>query len=75
MFARPIGAINSWNQDYQTVGFGNYGYGIYSQDVEVYRNPITGRVNVERELDFVPVGNAFRPYGSFPAAVFHHYIS
>ncbi len=74
MFARPIGAINSWNQDYQTVGFGNYGYGIYSQDVEVYRNPITGRMNVEREIDFVPVGNTFRPYASFPAAVYHHYV-
>ena len=38
MFARPIGALNSWNQDYLTVGYGNYGYGIYSQDVDVDRH-------------------------------------
>jgi hypothetical protein len=76
MFRQPIGGINSWNQDYQTLSYGNYGYGLYSQDVELYRNPLTGRINVEREIDFVPVGNSyFRPYAGFPAAIYQHYIS
>jgi len=71
MFAQPI---NSLDQDYQTVGFGNYGYGIYSQDVELYRNPFTGHLNVSRDIDFIPLGNsAFRPYASFPAAYHQHY--
>ncbi|CAF1108690.1 unnamed protein product [Adineta ricciae] len=65
--------INSWNNDYQTVGYGNYGYGIYTQDVEVHRNPFTGRVNIEREVDFVPIGNHFQPYTGFPAAIRQHY--
>ena len=74
MFRQPYGGINSWNQDYQTVGYGNYGYGIYSQDVEVHRNPFTGRVNVERDIDFVPVGgNPFGAYGGFPGAIHQHY--
>ncbi len=76
MIATPLMPINSWNQDYQTVGFGNYGYGIYSQDVEVYRNPFTGRVNIERDVDFVPLGNRyFSPYASFPAAYHQHYYN
>jgi hypothetical protein len=73
MFARPIGALNSWNQDYVTVGYGNYGYGIYSQDVDVHRNRFTGRINVERDVDFIPLNSGFRPYASFPAAVHQHY--
>ena len=75
MFGRPYGAINSWNQDYQTVGYGNYGYGIYSQDVEVHRNPFTGRVNIERDLDFVPLGGAgmFNSYRGFPYGLHQHY--
>ncbi|UJR10669.1 hypothetical protein I4U23_014864 [Adineta vaga] len=64
------------NQDYQTIGYGNYGYGIYTQDVEVHRNLFTGRVNIEREIDFVPLGhNHFQPYTGFPAAIHQHYIS
>ena len=75
MFARPIGAISSWSQDYKTVGHGIYGYGIYSQDIEIYRNPITGHVNIERELGFIPVENGFPAYGSLPGPVHHQYIS
>ena len=74
MFGASAGGINSWNQDYQTVGYGNYGYGMYSQDVEVHRNPYTGRVNVERDIDFVPVGNNyFRPYAGYNSGVHQHY--
>ena len=74
MFGQPYGAINSFNQDYQTVGYGNYGYGIYSQDVEVHRNPFTGRVNVERDIDFIPVGNSvFRPYAGYTLPIHQHY--
>jgi len=74
MFARPIGAINSWNQDYQTIGYGNYGYGIYSQDVEVHRNPFTGRLNIDRDVDFIPLGNStFGLYGGFRPPIHQHY--
>ncbi|CAF3857950.1 unnamed protein product, partial [Adineta steineri] len=48
----------SWNRDYQTITYGNYGYGIYTQDVELHRNPYTGRLNVEREVDFTPIVNS-----------------
>lgn len=73
MFARPIGVINSWNQDYQTVGNGNYGYGIYSRDVEVHRNPFTGRVNIDEDVDFFPLGSAFTPYGGYRPVIHQHY--
>jgi hypothetical protein len=76
MYGQPIGGINSWNQDYQTIGYGNYGYGLYSQDVALHPNPMMGRMNVERELDFVPVGNShFQPYTGFPASIYQHYIN
>ncbi|CAF1562014.1 unnamed protein product [Adineta steineri] len=79
MFARPIAAItpmNTWNRDYQTITYGNYGYGIYSQDVELYRNPYTGRLNVEREVDFIPIGNNYyQPITGIPAAIHQHYIN
>jgi hypothetical protein len=73
-----IAPINNWNTDYQTIGYGNYGYGIYTQDVELIRNPFTGRLNLEREVDFVPLGSSlshFQPYTGFPAAIRQHYIS
>jgi hypothetical protein len=74
MYGQPYGAINNVSQDYQSVGYGNYGYGIYSQDVEVHRNPFTGRVNVERDIDFTPVGNSvFRPYAGYSFPVHQHY--
>jgi len=76
MFGGPVGVLNSSNQDYQTIGFGNYGYGIYTQDVEVHRNPFTGRVEVERDLDFVPLGNSiFGPYGGPPYGIHQSYHS
>ncbi|CAF1218252.1 unnamed protein product [Adineta steineri] len=79
MFAQPIAAIspmNSWNTNYQTISYGNYDYGIYSQDVELYRNPYTGRVNVEREVDFIPIGNQYsQPITGIPAAIHQHYIN
>jgi hypothetical protein len=66
--------IDQSNQDYQTVGFGNYGYGIYLQDVEVYRNPFTGRANIERDVDFIPLtGNPFRSYAGFSVAIDQQY--
>lgn len=75
MFRQPIvGGINSWNRDYQTVGFGNYGYGIYTQDVELQRNPFTGGLNVGHDIDFIPLSNStVGPYASFPAAYHQHY--
>lgn len=74
MFGASYGGVNSWNQDYQRVGYGNYGYGIYSQDVEVHRNPFTGRVNVERDIDFVPLRNShFGAYAGFSPAIHQHY--
>ncbi|CAF3901573.1 unnamed protein product, partial [Adineta steineri] len=76
MFTQPIAAIspmNSWNRDYQTIAYGNYGYGIYTQDVELYRNPYTGRVNVEREVDFTPIGNNYyQPITGIPASIHQH---
>ncbi|CAF1105559.1 unnamed protein product [Adineta steineri] len=79
MFTQPIAAIspmNSWNRDYQTITYGNYGYGIYTQDVELYRNPYTGRVNVEREVDFTPIGNNYyQPITGIPASIHQHYIN
>ncbi|CAF0857812.1 unnamed protein product [Adineta steineri] len=86
MLAQPIGinnmnaintmnTANTWNNDYQTVGYGNYGYGIYTQDVELSRNPFTGRINLEHEIDFVPLGNQFQPYTGFPASIHQHYIN
>ena len=76
MIGTPIAPINSWNNDYQTIGYGNYGYGIYTQDVEVYRNSFTGRTNIEREVDFVLLSNRyFQPHTGFPAAIHQHYIS
>jgi hypothetical protein len=45
------------NQDYQTVGFGNYGYGIYVQDVDFIPLP----------------GNPFRSYADFSVAIDQHY--
>ena len=76
MFATPAVPINSWNNDYQVVGYGNYGYGIYTQDVDVYRNPWTGRPMIEREVDFVPLGHRhFQPYTGVPAAIHQHYLS
>ncbi|CAF1653590.1 unnamed protein product, partial [Adineta steineri] len=54
----------------------NYGYGIYSQDVELYRSPYTGRVNVEREVDFIPIGNQYsQPITGIPATIHQHYIN
>lgn len=76
MFGGPIVMGNGWNDTYRTLGYGNYGFGLYSQDVELIRNPITGRINIERELDFIPTASTmYRPYASFPAAVYHHYIN
>lgn len=76
MFSQPVRVINSWNQDYQTVGIGNYGYGIYSQDVEVHRNPFTGLVRVERDVDFIPIRNSgFGSYANYPFPVHQHYHS
>ncbi|CAF0882042.1 unnamed protein product [Adineta steineri] len=80
MFAQPIAAIspmnNTWTRNYQTIDFGNYGYGIYSQDVELYRSPYTGRVNVEREVDFIPIGNQYsQPITGIPATIHQHYIN
>ena len=60
----------------QILDYGKHGYGLYSQDLGLNRNPFTGRINVEREIDFTPVGHShFRPYGSFPASVYQHYIN
>ncbi|CAF4051411.1 unnamed protein product, partial [Rotaria magnacalcarata] len=60
--------------DYVTIGYGNYGYGIYSQDFDIHQNPFTGYVSVERDLDFIPFGNnTFSPYRSFPMVVHQHY--
>jgi hypothetical protein len=74
MYSRPIGAMNNWNQDYQVAGYGNYGYGIYSQDVELHRNPFTGRLHLDRDIDFVPLGySSFSPYATFPAGYHQHY--
>jgi hypothetical protein len=79
MYAQQIGVNpmnNSWNRDYQTVGFGNYGYGIYTQEADVYRNLFTGRLNVEREVDFTPLtANHFQPYTGYAAAIHQHYIN
>ncbi|CAF4123359.1 unnamed protein product, partial [Adineta steineri] len=53
-----------------------YGYGVYSQDVELYRNPYTGRLNVEREVDFIPIGNQYyQPITGIPASIPQHYIN
>ncbi|CAF0761904.1 unnamed protein product [Adineta steineri] len=61
---------------YTCITYGNYGYGIYSQDVELYRNPYTGRLNVEREVDFIPIGNNYyQPITGIPAAIHQHYIN
>ncbi|CAF0815197.1 unnamed protein product [Adineta steineri] len=68
--------INTWNTDYRTITYGNYGYGVYSQDVELYRNPYTGRLNVEREVDFIPIGNQYyQPITGIPASIRQHYIN
>ncbi|CAF1245139.1 unnamed protein product [Adineta steineri] len=80
MFAQSIAAIspmnNSWNRNYQTISYGNCDYLIYSQDVELYRNPYIGRVNVEREVDFIPIGNQyFQSITGIPAAIHQHYIN
>jgi hypothetical protein len=79
MYAQPIGINpmnNGWNRDYQTVGYGNYGYGIYTQEADVYRNLFTGRLNTEREVDFVPLTtNHFQPYTGYAAAIHQHYIN
>lgn len=74
MFPTPTSMVNNWNKDYYTVDIGNYGYGIYSQDVAFHRDPFTGRTSIERDIDFVPLSNSsFGPYASYPAAVHQHY--
>ncbi|CAF4251395.1 unnamed protein product, partial [Rotaria magnacalcarata] len=54
MLASLVQPINNWDRDYVTIGYGNYGYGIYSQDFDIHQNPFTGYVSVERDLDFIP---------------------
>ncbi|UJR37342.1 hypothetical protein I4U23_030050 [Adineta vaga] len=75
MFASPI-VSNTWNGDYRTIGYGNYGFGIYTQDSDIYMNPLTGHVGVEREIDFTPLNyNQFQPYTGIPSSIRQHYIS
>ncbi|CAF3325704.1 unnamed protein product [Rotaria socialis] len=74
MLASRVQPINNWNRDYAAISYGNYGYGIYTQDFDVHRNPFTGYVYLERDLDFIPLGNnTFSPYRSFPMAIHQHY--
>jgi hypothetical protein len=46
------------NQGYQVVGIGNYGLGVYSQNVSFHHDRYTGIPRVDRELDFVPIGDS-----------------
>ena len=76
MLGRTTLVNNNWNGDYHTIGFGNYGYGIYTQDSAMYVNPWNGHLGVEREIDFTPLDALhFQPYTGVPAAIRQHYIS
>ncbi|CAF1431391.1 unnamed protein product [Adineta steineri] len=68
--------LNNFNGNYQTIGFGNYGYGIYTQESAMYRNPWDGHIGVEREVDFTPLDvYHYQPITGIPASIRQHYIS
>ncbi len=44
-----------------------YRYGIYEQEMQVNRNPLTGATSIVRENEFIPMGGAggFMGYGGY----------
>jgi hypothetical protein len=76
MFPQLFGTMSNVGQAYQMLALGNYGYGVYSQDVKVRRDRFTGQANVERELEFVPLGpSMFGPSGGLPLGLHQTYYS
>ncbi|UJR38890.1 hypothetical protein I4U23_031558 [Adineta vaga] len=74
MFAQPI-VHNNLNVDYHNFGLGNYGYGIYTQDSRIYRNPLNGYLGIEQEVDFIPLDTFhIQPYTAIPASIRQHFI-
>ncbi|CAF1339680.1 unnamed protein product [Adineta steineri] len=68
--------MNTCNKDSQIFAYGNFGYGIYLQDVTLYRNPYTGCINVEVEVDFTPTRNHyFQLMTTVPPLIHQHYIN
>jgi hypothetical protein len=71
---RPVAIANDWNTNYQTIGYGNYGYGLYVQDIELMPNPFSRGLHVERDIDYIPLGNSgFGAYAGIPAIIHQHY--
>ncbi|UJR17393.1 hypothetical protein I4U23_004288 [Adineta vaga] len=73
-YASAYTPVHNYHNVHQTVGNGNYGYGVYAQDDVVHRNLYSGRQSYEREVDFVPVGNQYQPYTGYPAEIHQHYV-
>ena len=76
MFFGGFGSMLNPLQNYEMLAVGNYGYGVYSQDVRRRRDRFTGLLNEERELDFVPLGpSIFGPGGGLPLGLHQTYYT
>ena len=71
---RPFPIVNDWNRNYQTIGYGNYGYGIYRQNIDLVRNPFSAGLHLERDIAFIPIANnPFGIYTGYPSIIHQHY--